>query len=228
MLSRSNAPYGQGVSSAAIAQSGAKPSMRGRIHLAGALIAIPVTIWLALQAQAGVLTIGAITYGTSMVLLLGTSGTYHTVYWPEETRARLQRLDRSMIFVLLGGSYTPFLLAAGGTATSIYLPIVWGLTILGILRTVFLPNGRRWVTTLSYVAMGWISAPLMPSWVSGFGWHVLGLIAGGGIIYTLGAVVYARKTPNPWPATFGYHEIFHVAVILGCVCHCWAVWLVVT
>ncbi len=195
--------------------------------MAGALLAIPTVIWLTIAAQAGLLTVGALTYGISLILLLGTSGTYHTHYWPEETRSRLQRLDRSMIFVLIGGSYTPFLLAAGGTAVSVYLPIIWVLTLIGILRTTLLPNGKRWVTALSYVAMGWIIVPLMPSWVEGFGWEVPSLIAAGGVIYTLGAVVYAKRWPNPWPATFGYHEIFHVAVILGSVCHFIAVWMVV-
>lgn len=228
LLSASNAPYGQEVSTAAITAESIKPRLRGRIHLAGAVLAIPVAIWLAGEAKAGVHTIGAIVYGVSLVLLLATSGTYHTPNWSDKASSRMQRLDRSMIFVLLGGSYTPFLLAAGGTAARIYLPIIWGLVTVGILRTVFLPNGRRWITTLSYVALGWISAPLMPSWVSDFGWEVLWLITVGGVIYTLGGVVYAQRTPNPWPKTFGYHEIFHVAVILGSACHCWAVWCVVS
>jgi hemolysin III len=228
LLSASNASYGQQVSTAAITAEPIKPRLRGRIHLAGAVLAIPLAIWLGLQAKGGLYTVGAVTYGVSLVLLLATSGTYHTPQWSEKARDRMQRLDRSMIFVLLGGSYTPFLLAAGGTATRVYLPIIWGLVTVGILRTVFLPNGRRWITTLSYVALGWISAPLMPSWVAAFGWDVLWLIGGGGIIYTLGGVVYAKRTPNPWPETFGYHEVFHVAVILGSACHCWAVWQVVS
>jgi hemolysin III len=195
--------------------------------LISGLLAIPAVVMLVGAAEAGDSTIAALTYGTSMSLLLIVSGTYHTPYWPEKARARWQRLDRSMIFMLLGGSYTPFLLGVGGRSVTVFLPIIWLLTLGGIIRTVFFPGGRRWLTVLTYIAMGWLSIPLLPGWIQYFGSQVVGLIAVGGAIYSLGAVVYAKRWPNPWPLTFGYHEIFHVAVVLGCICHYWAVWQVV-
>ena len=188
---------------------------------------IPAAIWLSLEAKAGAPTAGTITYGVSLFLLLAVSGTYHTPYWSKQTRARFQRLDRSMIFVLIAGSYTPFLLAGGETSVSIFLPFIWVVAVLGILRTVFLPNSSRRLTVVSYVAMGWLSLPLLPGWVDLFGMEVIGLIAAGGLIFTLGAITYAKRWPNPWPRTLGYHEIFHVAVLLGSVCHGFAVWMVV-
>jgi hemolysin III len=215
------------VSTAAITAAPIKPRLRGRIHLVGALLAIPVAIWLGMQAQAGIYTLGAITYGASLFLLLATSGTYHTPRWSEKVRSRMQRLDRSMIFVLIAGSYTPFLLASGETARQIYLPIIWTIAVLGILRTIFLPKVRGWLTALPYVVMGWIAVPMMPIWIESLGTGIIGIIGAGGLLYTGGAVVYAFKRPDPWPRTFGYHEIFHAAVVLASALHCWAVWLVV-
>jgi hemolysin III len=204
-----------------------KPRLRGKIHAAGALLAIPPLIWLALQAQPGPLRVGAIVYGLSLVGLLATSGSYHVPSWSPEIKARMRRLDRSMIFVLIAGSYTPLMIATGPTAQEVYLPLIWVLAGLGVLRTMSLPNAPIWVTALSYVVMGWLAAPLMPQWIDVLGIEVLGLVMTSGIIYTLGAVVYVKKRPNPWPKIFGYHEIFHVAVILGAACHGWAVWRVV-
>lgn len=180
-----------------------------------------------MAAKNGLPTIGAITYGLSLFLLLATSGTYHTPYWSQSTRQKFQRVDRSMIFVLIAGSYTPFLLATSGDSLSLFIPIIWSIALLGIIRTLFLPNGRRWVTTMSYLAMGWLVFPLFYQWITQLGLNVVIPLGLGGLIYTLGAIAYARKSPNPWPSTFGYHEIFHVAVILASICHYYAVWLVV-
>jgi hemolysin III len=204
-----------------------KPRLRGWSHLISAVIAIPATIVLSMAAKNGLPTIGAITYGLSLFLLLATSGTYHTPYWSQSTRQKFQRVDRSMIFVLIAGSYTPFLLATSGDSLSLFIPIIWSIALLGIIRTLFLPNGRRWVTTMSYLAMGWLVFPLFYQWITQLGLNVVIPLGLGGLIYTLGAIAYARKSPNPWPSTFGYHEIFHVAVILASICHYYAVWLVV-
>ena len=104
------------------------------------------------QSDEGVL--GAVVYGVSMVALLGVSGAYHVPFWAETTRARIRLLDHSMIYVLLGGSYTPFCLMTGDWVSSVVLPIVWVLSLVGILRTLFVPNMRRWVKAGSYVLMG--------------------------------------------------------------------------
>ena len=202
--------------------------MRGWSHALGALLAIPATWFLAQEAQSEDGVLGAVVYGVSMTALLGVSGAYHVPFWSAPVRARLRLLDHSMIYVLLGGSYTPFCLMTGDWVSGVVLPMVWVLSLIGILRTLFVPNMRRWVKAGSYVLMGWISLPLVFKWYAVLGATVVTYLLIGGVIYTAGAVVYTRKTPNPVPAVFGYHEVFHLAVLLGCAFHYWAVWLSVT
>ena len=205
-----------------------KPRFRGWSHACGAIIALPATVVLASAAQPGSATTAAIVYGVSMILLLGVSGTYHVPFWSEKPRGKIRLLDHSMIYVLLGGSYTPFCLMTGDWVSSVVLPVVWVLSLVGILRTLFVPNMRRWVKSMSYVVMGWVSLPLVFKWYDALGAEVVVYLLVGGLVYTSGAVVYTRKNPNPWPNTFGYHEVFHLAVLVGCVAHYKAVWLAVT
>lgn len=204
-----------------------KPRMRGWIHLISAFVAAPFGVLLVQHAQPGHLSTGAALYAISLVLLLGTSGTYHTPTWSDRTRTFLRLLDHSMIFVLIGGSYSPFLLGIDLDWVSWVLPGIWIMAFLGILRTVFLPNINRFLKSAIYVLMGWIAAPLMVPFHAAYGDLVLALLLIGGLAFTGGALIYARQTPNPWPETFGYHEIFHVSVVLGSICHYVAVWLVV-
>lgn len=171
---------------------------------------------------------GALTYAASLVLLLGFSGAYHTPTWSDRPRAALRMIDHSMIFILIGGSYTPFLLATNDDTFSFALPLVWIIATLGILRTLFLPNINRFLKSSIYVAMGWMAVPLMKPWWESFGIEVVVLLLMGGVSFTVGALIYARRWPDPWPSTFGYHEIFHVSVVFGSVCHFIAVWRVVT
>ena len=209
-------------------QDPTKPSMRGWIHLLSAIIAIPAGWFLVKAAVPGHLTAGALTYAASLVLLLGISGTYHTPTWSERPLVTLRLLDHSMIFILIGGSYTPFLLAMNDDDFTFALPLIWCIAILGILRTLFLPNINRFLKSMIYVAVGWMAVPLMKPWSQSFGFDVIALLLIGGVAYTLGALVYARRWPDPWPQTFGYHEIFHAGVVFGSVCHFIAVWRVVT
>ncbi len=202
--------------------------MRGWLHLFSAVIAIPAGWILVQHALPGTMSAGALTYATSLVLLLGISGTYHTPAWTERPRVTLRLIDHSMIFILIGGSYTPFLLATHDDDFSFALPLVWCIAILGILRTLFFPNINRFIKSMIYVAVGWMAIPLMKPWWDSFGLEVILLLLTGGVAYTLGAVVYARRWPDPWPETFGYHEIFHAGVVFGSVCHFIAVWKVVT
>ncbi len=202
--------------------------MRGWSHLLAALLAIPAAYWLVEAAQTDADVMGATVYGATLVMLLGVSAAYHVPYWPSAFRAKMRLLDHSMIYVLLGGSYTPFCLATGGWVQDIVLPAVWFMSIAGVLGTLFVPDMRRSVKAGSYVAMGWISLPLAFKWYAALGPTVLVLLLVGGVVYTAGAVVYTRKRPNPVPSVFGYHEVFHLAVVAGCSFHYAAVWLTVS
>ena len=204
-----------------------RPRMRGWIHLLSAFASIPCGAILIQHAQPGPSTAGATLFAVSLSLLLLTSGTYHTFTWSERPRAILRLLDHSMIFMLLGGSYSPFLLGLQTDWALYALPAVWFLVVLGILRTLFFPNISRWLKSLIYVAMGWMAVPMMKPFYDAYGGTVLMLLLIGGVAYTGGAVIYTKKTPNPWPRMFGYHEIFHVGVVIGCLCHYVAVWNVV-
>ena len=214
-------------SSSSATEDPSRPRLRGWVHLIGAFVAVPFGVGLVQHAQAGPLTVGAALYAASLVMLLATSGIYHTITWPPAPRRILRLLDHSMIFILLGGSYSPFLLGMRVDWAHTAFLAVWGLVVLGILRTVFLPNINRWLKSMIYVVMGWMAVPMMGEFHAAYGTAVLALLLLGGIAYTGGAVIYARRAPNPWPRTFGYHEIFHVGVIAGSICHYVAVWRVV-
>lgn len=215
------------VPSTSAAEDPSRPRLRGWVHLIGAFVAVPFGAALVQEASPGPRTAGAALYAVSLVMLLATSGVYHTITWAPAPRRILRLLDHSMIFILLGGSYSPFLLGMEAGWTHTAFAAVWGLVTLGILRTVFLPNISRWLKSMIYVVMGWMAVPMMGEFHDAYGSEVLTLLLLGGIAYTGGAVIYARRAPNPWPKTFGYHEIFHVGVIAGSICHYVAVWRVV-
>ena len=204
-----------------------KPTTRGWVHAASAVASIPAVWVLVNAAQPGPLRWGALTFGVSMIFLFATSGAYHTGRWTDATRAILRLIDHCMIFVFLGGTYTPFLLASQGDIYDWFLPLVWVMTLAGIARTLFLPNVKRWIKAGIYVVMGWMAVPLMGMWVSELGAQAVGLLVVGGVSYTIGAVIYTKQRPNTWPETWGYHEYFHVTVVLGAALHYKAVWTVV-
>jgi hemolysin III len=204
-----------------------RPKLRGVIHLVATFFAIPAVIWLVMHAARGVMTAGTTVYGIFLVLLFGVSAAYHMVNWSPPVYAVLKRVDRSVIFLFMGGSYTPFLLGAGGTAVELGLPIVWVGVILGVAKTVFWRGTSRWLTSMPYVVLGWIGLPFIPALYRLFGPFVFGLIVASGLVYTIGAVVYARRWPNPVPTIFGFHELFHVLVVVAVAAHYVAVWYIV-
>ena len=210
------------------AQDVVKPKLRGWVHALSAVAAVPAVWILVAAAQPGHLRAGALIFGVTMIFLLSISGSYHTPKWPPQTLAILRLIDHCMIFVFLGGTYTPFLLASKGDIFAWFLPVVWLMALGGILRTIFLPDVSRWIKAGFYMLMGWMALPLIGLWIQELGWETVNLLLIGGLIYTAGGVIYARQWPNPWPNTWGYHECFHVAVVLGCIFHYCAVWRVVT
>jgi len=204
-----------------------KPRLRGIPHLLAALCALPAVAVLALHAAPGAPTTAALAYGVSLVVLLSVSAFYHTPMWSPATRMAIRRVDRSAIFVLIAGTYTPMCVAIGGNAFTVLLPIVWGGAAVGVLMAVAWVKAPRWATAVPYVLYGWaimfyaadlyrVTGPGPPT-----------LIGVGGAVYTLGAVTYARRRPDPSPEIFGYHEVFHVLVIVASAIHYAAVWWMV-
>lgn len=203
-----------------------KPRLRGVVHLCAAIAAVPATIVLVLHATTE-LQMGALAYGLSLVCLLATSATYHTPHWTPEKRMMMRRADRSMIYLLIAGSYTPFFLAIGDGAPGHVLPVIYALAALGIVVSLFWVRAPRQLVALLYVTLGWFAIFYTGEMLEELGSPVVGLILIGGCFYTAGAVVYAKRWPDPAPRTFGYHEIFHVAVVLASICHYIGVWRVV-
>jgi hemolysin III len=198
-----------------------KPKLRGVVHEYSFPVSLVAGGLLVYFASGGRERLALAIYAISLSALLGTSALYHRVNW-KRTSARMwmRRLDHSMIFLLIAGAVTPFLLlVVGGTLGTALMIAVWAGALAGIFVEVVWVNSPRWVSVAVYLTVGWIGAIAFPSIVTNAGIGAGVLIATGGLLYTVGAVVYAKQRPDPRPATFGYHEIFHVLVVAAAVAH---------
>jgi hemolysin III len=139
----------------------------------------------------------------------------------------MRRLDHSMIFLFIAGTYTPVAALAMDRATARWvLIVVWAGALAGVILKTAWPYAPAWVGVPVYIALGWMAAFVIPAMHAGGGVAALVLLLVGGLLYTVGAVMYATRRPNPWPATFGYHEFFHAATVLAAICHYIAIWLI--
>jgi hemolysin III len=194
--------------------------LRGVVHQWSFFVALIAGAALVVWAPAGRATAAAAIYSVALAGLLGTSALYHRGTWQPRARAWLRRLDHSMIFVLIAGTYTPFaLLVLDGTLSTIVLAGVWSGAAAGIVVTLLWIDAPKWITAAAYVGLGWFSLIAVPQITERAGGGALALLALGGVAYTVGAVVYASQRPDPRPATFGYHEIFHVLVVVAAAAH---------
>ncbi len=194
-----------------------KPRLRGVWHQWAAVAAVPLGAMLVLLATGARDQLAAGIYAVSLVALFGVSATYHRVNWRSlKARLWMRRLDHSMIFMLIAGTYTPIAVIAlhGGLAISI-LVAVWGLAILGIIVNLIWAHAPKWLLTGFYIALGWTAAFALPELARAIGLIALGLLLLGGACYSVGAIIYATKRPDPAPAVFGYHELFHVLTIVA-------------
>jgi len=191
-----------------------KPRLRGVLHqgaFAVSLVTGTVLICLASGARERV---AVSLYAGSVALLFGTSAAYHRRAWSARARSRMERLDHSMIFVLIGGSYTPFVLELlRGWHRWIMLGAIWGGVLLGIITKNLVWHAPRWFSVSLYLSLGWAALAIIPQVLREGGVAVLVLVGAGGLLYTLGAVVYALRKPDPWPRWFGFHEVFHALTI---------------
>jgi hemolysin III len=138
----------------------------------------------------------------------------------------MKRLDHSMIFLFIAGTYTPFSLLAMPRDTGlVVLAVVWGGALAGVALKLVWPHAPRWLGTPIYIALGWVAVFVLPDLLTHAGLTALVLLLAGGLLYTVGAIFYATKWPNPWPGHFGHHEFFHAATILAAICHYVAIWL---
>jgi hemolysin III len=192
-----------------------RPRLRGVSHQWAFYFSLAAGLTLVIAAPAGEATVASAIYAVSVAALFGTSALYHRVTWPTPNARRwMRRLDHSMIFLLIAGTYTPFaLLALEGTLATVILVVVWAGALGGIVLKLVWIDAPKALVAVLYVMLGWVAVAAFPELPEGLGVTSTVLVAAGGLLYTAGAVVYALGRPNPAPTVFGYHEIFHALVI---------------
>ena len=207
----------------------AKPRLRGVSHQWAFFVSLATGLVLILLAPNGEARFAAGIYSLSVCALFGTSAVYHRINWRTLSARRwMRRLDHSMIFVLIAGTYTPFaLLALDGTIATVILIVVWSGALAGVVLQLAWVDAPRMLSAIVYVAMGWVALVAFPEMVDKVGITGTALVAAGGILYSVGAVIYATKRPNPAPTVFGYHEVFHALVIAAAALHYAVVALIV-
>jgi hemolysin III len=207
--------------------SPAKPLLRGWLHAIGAVAALITTIILLVETAGDQLRfLSLLVFGLSMILLYVVSAVYHIGTWPERRRTILRTLDHANIFVFIAGAYTPIcVILFDGVARAALLIVIWGLALLGVVGSFFALRLPRWALALLYIGMGWISLILLPHMVRLISLQPVLLLLTGGLLYTVGALVYAFRWPNPLPQIFGFHELFHLLVIAGTVAITATIWV---
>ena len=197
-----------------------KPLLRGWLHLGTAPLAIIAGLVLTALGPTLPGRVSAAVFTLTAVLLFGTSAVYHRGNWSPSTTGVLRRLDHANIFLIIAGTYTPLAVTLLETRTAIIvLAVVWTGAISGVLARVLWLGAPRWAYVPMYVALGWVAVGFLSQFYAAGGPVVVWLVGAGGIAYTVGAVVYGTKWPDPSPRYFGFHEIFHALTVVGFVCH---------
>jgi hemolysin III len=209
-----------------------KPRARGWIHLCSAAVfivagaALVPVAWIATSPKAGW---AALIYSATIVAMFSGSAIYHRVHWRSQNAMQwMKRADHSLIFVFIAGSYTPIALLAMPTSTgTLVLAVVYTGAAAGVALKMLWPSAPRAVGLPLYLLVGYVAICFAGVLLDGAGVIVLALLVAGGVLYNIGAVLYAFRWPNPWPQTFGYHEFFHAFTAAAAVCHYIAIWLVI-
>lgn len=198
---------------------GPRPRLRGVSHQIAFFAAVPAAVAVALTTQAGVARTAGTAFALTVAAMFGVSSTFHRGSWTPQVARRLGRLDHAMIYGLIAGTYAPIglLVVHRGWRLPI-LATVWGGALLAAAIKLAWARAPTWVPAAIGSALGWAAVIVIPQLISGIGMTGTALLVAGGIAYSVGAIVYVRQRPNPAPATFGYHEVFHVLVIAAVAC----------
>jgi hemolysin III len=204
-----------------LAEIDARPRFRGTSHQWAFLVAVVAGALLVAFAPDARSRLACAIYAATVAGLFGVSATYHRVRWRSAAARRwMRRADHSMIFLLIAGTYTPFavLVLHGAVATAV-LATVWAGALGGIVLKLTWIDAPKWLTAAVYVALGWVAVVAVPQLLRTLGDTGTALMALGGVLYTVGAIVYATRRPDPWPRTFGFHEVFHALTIAAAALH---------
>jgi hemolysin III len=196
----------------------ARPRLRGTLHLVGFVVACLVGIAFVVPLD-GRRLFAALVFAASAAAMLGASALYHRVTWAPRMRLRMRRVDHAGIYLLIAGTYTPVaLLGLHGILQPVVLTVVWAGATAAILSKVFWVGSPKWLSAVFGITLGWIGLAALPQLATTAGPAAVALLASGGLAYTAGAVVYARRRPDPVPSVFGYHELFHALTLVALAC----------
>ena len=196
-----------------------RPLLRGWFHVAAAVATLLGTAWLLVIADSATAYVGGAIFGVSLMALYWTSASYHRIDWGPIARRIVMRVDHAMIFVLIAGTYTPICLKVSLAWGVPILAVVWSVAGVGMLLKVLWPDAPRWLGVSLYVGLGWTALVAASEIIDHFSTVSITMLAAGGVLYTVGGLVYALRRPDPWPRYFGYHEVFHTFVVAGSLVH---------
>jgi hemolysin III len=197
----------------------ARPRLRGMLHQGAFFVALAAGALLIATAHGTRGTAAAAVFAVAVVAMLGASALYHRVTWSPRARPWMRRVDHAGIYLLIAGTYTPVgLIVVHGMTRDVVLAVVWSGAAAAIVLKFAWVGAPKWLSAATGIAVGWAGVAAMPQVVEHAGWTAFALLAAGGLAYTGGAVVYALKRPNPVPAVFGYHEVFHALTLVAVAC----------
>jgi len=197
-----------------------KPKFRGHLHARAFFVSLVLGAVLVALAAPGQATFAAGVFSLCASAMLGVSGLFHRRTWGPRGFSLMRRLDHAMIYLLIAGSYTPFaVLAIEGQTADVLLAVVWCCALVGIALELVIAHAPTWIRTVLCIAMGWSAIIALPQIAEGVGTAGTILLALGGVLYTAGGVIYATHRPDPRPQVFGYHEVFHVLVVIALALH---------